>query len=165
MVPLPDLVHSHDTAGSSGTGITSLERIGVTSLSEIISSVVDNDGSANDGLGAKEGNVLVWQSASSLRVCVFFHFAPRSQPQKRSGQVGPTSQVDADVSGSISLDVSYTVKFHSLGLEEDGRSPRSPTCLSAESGPPWFLPLGLKWPPAEVHPLLSVSLSCLQGST
>lgn len=30
--------------------------------------------------------------------------------------------------------------------------PKSPTCLSSSEGPPWFLPWGLKWGPAEVQP-------------
>jgi hypothetical protein len=34
-----------------------------------------------------------------------------------------------------------------------GYVPRSPTCLSDASGPPWFLPWGLKWGPADVQPL------------
>ena len=51
--------NSHDTTGSSSTGVTSLQRVGVSTLSEIIGTGVYNDSSANDGLGAKEGDVLV----------------------------------------------------------------------------------------------------------
>ena len=43
--------------------------------------------------------------------------------------------------------------------------PRSPTCRSESSGPPWFFFRGLKWAPAEVHPLLHCQLACAyQGS-
>lgn len=49
----------HDTAGSTGTGVTSLEGLGVAALSEIVSTGVDDDGSANDGVRAKEGEALV----------------------------------------------------------------------------------------------------------
>lgn len=58
--------HSHDTAGSSATGVTSLERVGVAALAEIVSTGVDDNGSANDGLGAKERNVLVCPACISL---------------------------------------------------------------------------------------------------
>lgn len=51
--------YSHDTAGGSGTSVTSLERVRVTALAEVIDTVVDNDGSADDGLGTEEGDVLV----------------------------------------------------------------------------------------------------------
>jgi hypothetical protein len=54
-----DDVNLHDTTGSSSTGVTSLQRVGVSTLSEIISTGVNNNSSANDGLGAKEGDVLV----------------------------------------------------------------------------------------------------------
>ena len=57
--PDRDLDHLHDTTGGSSTGVTGLERIGVTSLTEIILTGVNNNGSANDGLGAEEGDVLV----------------------------------------------------------------------------------------------------------
>jgi uncharacterized protein YunC (DUF1805 family) len=50
---------SHDTTGSSSTGVTSLQRVGVSTLSEIINTGVNDNSSANDGLGAKEGDVLV----------------------------------------------------------------------------------------------------------
>lgn len=50
---------SHDTTGSPGAGVTSLEGIGVSTLTEIVGSVVNDNSSANDGLGAKERNVLV----------------------------------------------------------------------------------------------------------
>lgn len=49
----------HDTTGSSSTGVTSLERVGVTALSEIIGTGVNDDGSANDGLSTEQGDVLV----------------------------------------------------------------------------------------------------------
>jgi hypothetical protein len=52
-------VNLHDTTGSSSTGVTSLQRVGVSTLSEIIGTGVNNNSSANDGLGAKEGDVLV----------------------------------------------------------------------------------------------------------
>ena len=57
--PAGDLDHLHDTTGSSSTGVTGLERIGVTSLTKIILTGVNNNGSANDGLGTEEGDVLV----------------------------------------------------------------------------------------------------------
>jgi hypothetical protein len=44
------LVNLHDTTGSSSTGVTSLERVGVSTLSKIILAGVNNDGSANNGL-------------------------------------------------------------------------------------------------------------------
>jgi hypothetical protein len=50
---------SHDTTGSSSTGVTSLQRVGVSTLSKIISTGVNDNSSADDGLGAKEGDVLV----------------------------------------------------------------------------------------------------------
>jgi hypothetical protein len=53
------LKYSHDTTGSSSTGVTSLERVGVSTLTEIILAGVYDNGSANDGLGTEEGNVLV----------------------------------------------------------------------------------------------------------
>jgi len=43
-----------------------------------------------------------------------------------------------------------------INRERDG-SPRSPMCLSSSEGAPWFFLWGLKWGPAEVHPLLSVN--------
>jgi hypothetical protein len=46
-------VNLHDTTGSSSTGVTSLQRVGVSTLSEIISTGVNDDSSA------KEGDVLV----------------------------------------------------------------------------------------------------------
>ena len=51
---------SHDTTGSSSTGVTSLQGVGVSNLSEIIGTGVNNDSSANDRLGAEEGDVLVY---------------------------------------------------------------------------------------------------------
>lgn len=50
----------HDTTGSSSTGVTSLQRVGVSTLSEIIDTGVNDNSSADDGLGAKEGDVLVF---------------------------------------------------------------------------------------------------------
>jgi hypothetical protein len=32
--------------------------------------------------------------------------------------------------------------------------PKSPTCLSASSGPAWSFPNGLKWGPADIHPFV-----------
>jgi len=57
--PPGDLDHLHDTTGGSSTGVTGLERVGVTSLTEIILTGVNNNGSANDGLGTEERDVLV----------------------------------------------------------------------------------------------------------
>jgi hypothetical protein len=54
-----DDVNLHDTTGGSSTGVTSLQRVGVSTLSEIINTGVNNNSSANDRLGAKEGDVLV----------------------------------------------------------------------------------------------------------
>jgi len=51
--------NSHDTASSSATGVTSLERVGVTTLTVVVGTLVDNERSANDGLRAEEGDELV----------------------------------------------------------------------------------------------------------
>lgn len=61
---------TNDTAGSTGTGVTSLEGLGVAALSEIVSTGVDDDGSANDGVRAKEGEALVGNVDGSNTVAV-----------------------------------------------------------------------------------------------
>ena len=50
----------HNTTCSSSTGVTGLQGVGVSTLSEIIGTGVNNDSSANDRLGAEEGDVLVY---------------------------------------------------------------------------------------------------------
>jgi len=68
-----------------------------------------------------------------------------------------TRDLDGGVSGSIGLDVSFSSACSVTRVEDS--LPRSPTCRSSSDGPPWFLPKGLKWDPAEVHPLLQISLA------
>lgn len=81
---------------------------------------------------------------------------------EKAGMIKRTGQLDRDVAGAVGLDVSYLLNLRpnsdSVEMIQNGTgsSPRSPTCLSSESGPPWFLPLGLKWDPAETQPLLIV---------
>lgn len=50
---------SHDTTSGSSTGVTGLQRVGVTTGTEIVSSGVNDHGSADDGVWADERNVLV----------------------------------------------------------------------------------------------------------
>jgi hypothetical protein len=134
--------NSHDTTGSSSTGVTSLERVGVSTLTEIILAGVYDNGSANDGLRTEEGNVLV---------C----FVSIVRHTRRLSVL--TSDLNRGVSGGVSLDVSC-LSATVARQNGYGSLPRSPTCRSESSGPPWFFPKGLKWAPAEVHPLLHISL-------
>lgn len=62
--PSPGSSDLHDTASSTAASVASLERVGVTALAQVVGARVDNDRSANDGLGADEGDVLVCRISS-----------------------------------------------------------------------------------------------------
>ena len=59
--------NSHNTTSSSATRITSLERIGVTALTEIIGTLMNDNSSANNGMSAEKRNVLVYSHMSADR--------------------------------------------------------------------------------------------------
>lgn len=58
--------NSHDTASGTSTGVTSLERVGVTAFTKVVGTLVDDDGAANDARGAKERDVLVWDVSCGM---------------------------------------------------------------------------------------------------
>lgn len=68
------------------------------------------------------------------------------------------AKLTADLNRGSSRTVSLDVSCLSARTSADGESdlPRSPMCLSSSVGPPWFFLCGLKWGPAEVHPLLRI---------
>lgn len=49
----------HDTAGKTGTCITSLKGLLIAALAEVVSTGVDDEASTNDGVRAVEGDDLV----------------------------------------------------------------------------------------------------------
>ena len=51
--------HSHDTTGSSATGVSGLQGVWVTTLTKVIGAGVDDDGSADDRVSAEKRDVLV----------------------------------------------------------------------------------------------------------
>lgn len=77
--PLPSLLlHRHPAARAPALGgdanhttrgttpsVARLERLGVTTLAEVVGAGVDDDGAANDRLRADEREVRVWGGADS----------------------------------------------------------------------------------------------------
>lgn len=51
--------NSHNTASGTTTGVTSFERVGVSTFTQVVLTVVDDDGTANDAVRAEERDVLV----------------------------------------------------------------------------------------------------------
>lgn len=72
--------NANDTAGGTATAesgqrqnmrahdvrVTGLQRVGVTALAEVILAGVNDDGTAEDRVGAEQGNVLVCDAVSFL---------------------------------------------------------------------------------------------------
>lgn len=57
--------HSHDTASGTAAGVARLERVGVAALAEVIDALVDDDGAADDRVGAEEGDAGVCRGVGS----------------------------------------------------------------------------------------------------
>jgi len=66
---------TNDTASRSGTGIASLLGLLVSSLAKIISSRVNDDGTANNALGANQFDELVGGRALAIALAISLEVA------------------------------------------------------------------------------------------
>lgn len=58
------------TAGGTGTGVASLEGLLVVTLAEVVGAAVNNDGAADDALGADQLDVLIGDGALGVTLAI-----------------------------------------------------------------------------------------------
>lgn len=98
---------SDDTASRSGTSVTSLKGLLVIALAEVVGAGVDNDGSADDAMGANQLDKGVGDRALGISLAIGLQVSEVSNVTSlvRGSTMGLVVRVEVRASGSASVGV------------------------------------------------------------